>query len=241
MLRLLLLDVPAALRRDYQLFWLATVIFFLSVVLAFILVQFNSQLLYLAYDGQQIADFTRMFDPYWHSLLIEHRSNWSQLVLYIINNNWVAIQLFLFGIVFGVGSLLFLAYTGFSLGLMLGYLSASGVNEVLWSSIMTHSSFESLATIIAAIAGMKWGLSLGLLFDNSRRHVFGLRFAQSLILLLNAMVFVVCAAIIESFWSFGVDTGPQIKYLTGAMSWTVLISFLFFYGRAAGKHENGRL
>ena len=91
---------------------------------------------------------------------------------------------------------------------------------------------------MAAVAGSKWGLSLVLIFDPVRRHEFGLRFAQSLVLLVNAMVFFVIAALIESYWSFGVQTSLQTKYMVGVSSWAGLIIFLLFFGRVTTKHEN---
>ncbi|HEX5635797.1 MAG TPA: stage II sporulation protein M, partial [Gammaproteobacteria bacterium] len=135
----------------------------------------------------------------------------------------------------GAGTILFLGYTGFSLGLMTGYLSASGYNDTLWPTIITHSSFEILATLMAAVAGMKWGFSLILLGDPLRRHEFGLRFAQSFMLLVNAVIFFIVAALIEAYWSSGYVTSATHKYMTGITSWTLLIYYVLFYGRAATK------
>ena len=239
MLHLLILDVPAALRRDSRLFWLALLVFLLSIVLAFLLARFNVQTVNLVYNAHQIDEFTRMFHPHWQSMLIEQRSNTEQFFFYVMNNGWVSIQIFLLGVLLGAGSLIFLAYLGFSLGLMLGLLSSTAHSEVMWSTIAAHSGFEMLATIIAAVAGLKWGLSLVLITDAKRRHEFGLRFAQSIILLLNAMVFFVIAALIESYWSFGVQSSVLFKSLVGAACWIGLVSFLMFYGRSAAKHENG--
>ena len=238
MLHLLFLNVPAALRRDSHLFWLAVGVFTLSVILAFVLAQLHVESVNLIYNAQQIAEFMRMFHPHWQALLIEQRSTTEHFIFYVMNNSWVGIQLFLLGILVGVGSFIFLAYIGFSLGLMLGYLSLMGYGDVMWPSILAHSAFEITATIMAAVAGSKWGLSLVLIFNPVRRHEFGLRFAQSLVLLLNAMVFFVMAALIESYWSFGVQTTVQTKYMVGGLSWAGLIIFLLFFGRVTKKHEN---
>jgi uncharacterized membrane protein SpoIIM required for sporulation len=235
MFHLLFLDAPASLRRDSRLFWLALLVFFISAVTAFFIAHINSQTVLLVYDEQQIADFKRMFHPQWMQMIVEQRSNTSQFLFYILNNSWVGMQLFLLGMLFGVGTLLFLGYTGFSLGLIMGYLSAEGYNDTLWPIIVTHSSFEILATLIAAVAGMKWGFSLVLISNPLRRREFGLRFAQSVLLLINAMVFFVVAGLIEAYWSAGYTTSATLKYGTGIISWSLLISYLLFYGRRAAK------
>jgi uncharacterized membrane protein SpoIIM required for sporulation len=239
MFHLLLLDLPAALRRDSRLFLLATSLFCLSVILALFMARLDPQSVNVVYSAHEIDEFTRMFHPHWQSLLIEQRSNTEHFLFYVTNNGWVAIQIFLSGLLLGAGSLVFMAYIGFSLGLMIGLLSTTAYSDVMWSSIAAHSVFEMLATIIAAVAGLKWGMSLVLLVKPERRHEFGLRFAQSLLLLLNALVVFVLAALIESYWSFGVQTAVDTKFIVGAASWAAVISFLVFYGRVTTKNENG--
>jgi uncharacterized membrane protein SpoIIM required for sporulation len=231
MFHLLFLDVPAALRRDSRLFLLAIVVFSLSTLIAFIIVRFNSSSVLLVYNEQQILDFKQMFHPQWMQMGIEQSSSLQQFIFYVSNNCWLGVQLFLLGILFGVGTILFLAYTGFSLGLITGYLSSIGYQDTLWPGIITHSSFEIMATIIAAVAGMKWGFSLVLLGHGTRRHEFGTRFAQSVLLLFHAIIFFVVAALIEAFWSFAFITTAETKYVTGFISWSLLISYLIFFGR----------
>jgi uncharacterized membrane protein SpoIIM required for sporulation len=239
MLHLLFLDAPASLRRDSRLFWLALLVFILSVLAAFVLVQINSQTVLLVYDEQQILDFKQMYHAEWQPMIMQQRSDTEHFIFYALHNNWVAIQLFLFGALLGAGTLFFLAYNGFSLGLMMGYLRATGYNDTLWSTILTHSSFETLAILLAAVAGMKWGFSLVLLSNPLRRRQFGMRFAQSVLLLVNAMVFFILAALIEAYWSSGFEATAQTKYLTGMVSWAVLIAYLVFFSRTTTTNENG--
>ncbi|MDQ1363685.1 MAG: hypothetical protein QG652_1547 [Pseudomonadota bacterium] len=239
MFHLLFLDAPAALRRDSRLFWLATLVFFLSVVFAFIIVQINAQAVLLIYDEQQLADFRRMYHPEWQVMMMQQRSSTGQFIFYLLNNNWVGIQLFLFGAMLGVGTLLFLGYTGFSLGLMIGYLSAAGYSNTLWPTIMAHSSFEILAILLAAVAGMKWGFSLVLIASPVRRREFGLRFAQSVLLLLNAIIFFAFAALIEAYWSSGFIASAQTKYIAGTLSWIILTGYFLYFSCFARKDERG--
>ena len=238
MFHLLFLDAPAALRRDSRLFWLACLVFFIPLVAAFIMAQISSEAVLLIYNEPQLLEFKRMYHPQWQEMTVQQRSNTEQFMFYVLNNNWVGIQLFLLGAVLGVGTLVFLGYTGFSLGLMMGYLSAAGYNDMLWSTISTHSSFEILATLIAAVAGMKWGFSLVLIANPARRRQFGIRFAQSVLLLVNALVFFILAALIEAYWSSGFITSVQTKYFTGILSWAILIAYVLFFGRTKTKNEN---
>lgn len=235
MFHLLFLEAPAALRRDSRLFVLAILVFFLSILSAFILAHLHTDAVFLIYNTQQVADFNKMFHPQWQHMIIEQRSNTEQFIFYVSNNTWVGFELFLLGILLGAGTLFFLGYTGFTLGLMMGYLSATGHHDTLWPVIITHSSFEILATLIAAVAGMKWGFSLILLGDPLRRHEFGMRFAQSVMLMINATVFFIIAALIEAYWSSGYITSASVKYMTGIASWTLLIFYLLFVGRTASR------
>lgn len=237
MFHLFFLNVPAALRRDSRLFWLACIVFFFSVFLAFMIEQINPQFALVMYDAHQLSDFKRMYHPQWQQMITLQRSNTEQFLFYVLNNNWVGIQLFLLGAALGIGTLCLLAYTGFSLGLMMGYLSATGYNEMLWPTILAHSSFEIIALLVAAVAGLKWGFSLVLISDPARRRDFSMRFAQSVVLLFNAMIFFVVAAFIEAYWSSGYVAATQTKYIVGALSWLLMISYLLFVGHTAKEHE----
>lgn len=234
-LHLFLLDVPAALRRDARLLWLAALVFVVSILFAFIYVQFDTQAVNFIYDAEQLVEFRRMYHPEWQAMLAQDQSPLEMFLFYVRNNGWTGVQLFLLGAVFGVGTLALLAYNGFCLGLLMGYLVASGYSSTLWPSIIAHSSFEVMATLIAAAAGMKWGFSLVLLASPQRRAQFATRLAQSVMLLLYAFILFVLAALTEAWWSANYSISVPVKYFSGVVFWVLLPGFIMFYGRSTAR------
>jgi uncharacterized membrane protein SpoIIM required for sporulation len=234
-IHLLILDMPAALRRDARLFWLVALVFVACILFGYGYVHVSLDAVHFVYDDEQLIEFKRMYDPEWQAMTMQDQSSLEMFLFYVGNNGWMALQLFLLGALFGFGTLFLLAYNGICLGLMMGYLSVSGYSATLWPSILAHSSFETIATLVAATAGLKWGFSLILLASPLKRAQFVKRFAQSAFLLLNALVLFVLAALVEAFWSANYTIPVEYKYLSGLFFWIVLPGLIAYYGHVAAR------
>ena len=124
--------LPRQLYRDRALLLSSTALFVLVLAVAFLLVQFKPASVYFIYGEFELAE---------------------NALFYLSNNSLVGLQLFLAGVLPGIGTLVLLLYSAASLGMLMGYINLSGYSETMWPAIITHSSLELLSTIFAAVAG----------------------------------------------------------------------------------------
>lgn len=149
---------------------------------------------------------------------------------YVYNNVGIAFRCFATGILFGLGSVVFLVYNGLHIGTVLGHVQNSGHAENILTFVSGHSAFELTAIVISGGAGMRMGFAL--LGTSGRTRVASLRaVADDLIsLILGAAVFLLLAALIEGWWSPSSLPNP-VKWGFGVAMSVLVACFLLFYGR----------
>ena len=146
--------LPRQLYRDRALLLSSTALFVLVLAVAFLLVQFKPASVYFIYGEFELAELTHSYNP--EVILMQRQLNsniWENALFYLSNNSLVGLQLFLAGVLPGIGTLVLLLYSAASLGMLMGYINLSGYSETMWPAIITHSSLELLSTIFAAVAG----------------------------------------------------------------------------------------
>lgn len=234
MLHFIFSEFPFKVRSASSLFFMAAVIFFTTLLFSFFYVQQNTEAVYLVYGENQVINFTYMYDPEHIKLSSNSSQNTTkQFLFYIFNNCWIAIKIFLGGLLIGLGSIILLIYNAISMGLLMGFLVAHGYGSTLWPTIIGHSSFELIATIISAAAGFKVGWSMigPITLRVPRLQHIILEFKQSVLLMYGALVLFTLAGLIEAFWSSN-NTIPDIaKYIVGCMFWVILPLYLWLAGR----------
>lgn len=234
MFHYLISQFPYNVRRVALLFFIAAAILSLSLIISFIYVQENTEAVYLLYGENQVKNFTYMYDPEHIKLSNNNSQNTTrQFLFYIFNNCWIAIKIFFGGLLIGLGSLVLLIYNGLSMGLLMGYLVANGYSSTLWPTIIGHSSFELIGTVISATAGFKLGWSIiGPVSNNLPRlqHII-LEFKRSILLMYGAFVLFTIAGLIEAFWSSNNMITDTAKYITGCVFWILLPLYFWLAGR----------
>jgi uncharacterized membrane protein SpoIIM required for sporulation len=120
---------------------------------------------------------------------------------YVYNNVGVAFRCFATGVLFGLGSMFFLVYSGLHIGATAGLLTASGRGFNLLTFVATHGAFELTAIVIAGTAGLVMGYAL--VDTRGRRRFDSLRaHARDIVqLVMGAALMLLVAALIEGFWS----------------------------------------
>lgn len=216
---------PLQLKRSSLFFFIAIAFLSTALLCAFLYTRLNTDTVYLLYGENQVTQFTYMYDAE-HIKLTEQSSQATtrQFLFYIFNNCWIAIKIFLGGLLFGLGSLTLLIYNGLSMGALMGYLVANGYGSTLWPTVIGHSVFELMATVISATAGFKVGWSIiGPVKNNLPRlqHII-LEFKQSLLLMYGAIALIIIAAFIEAFWSSNNNISDTLKYISGCVFWIIL-------------------
>ena len=226
---------PKAVYRDARYIALAAAVFFiLTIILGFIVYR-SPELILSVVSPKMAADFEEMYSPTAESIgrARSAGTDWMMFGFYIRNNIGVAFQCFAAGLLFGVGTLFFLAHNAAFGGALAGYLTQRGLGSTFYSFIATHSAFELTAIVLAGGAGLKIGHSL--LAPGRRSRVAALVVAtqESAVILYGVTVLLIIAAAVEAFWSSARWLNPTIKYSVAAVCWAAVLGYLFIQGRRA--------
>ena len=157
---------------------------------------------------------------------VTYHVNISDVAFYLINNIGVGLQIFIAGIVIGLGPLILLVYNGISLGFLMGYIMSSGHQNNLWPTIISHSAFEILATLLAAMAGIIIGRNVITAISGERLKTMIDSFKKIMPLLLLMTVLYTLAGTIEALWSANVHIESMKKYTMGGLVWLLILSYL---------------
>jgi uncharacterized membrane protein SpoIIM required for sporulation len=229
--RLVLVEFPSALRRNYKLFTLACLFFLVPWAVGL----FGS-LTSRAFTESvlPVAVIEQMEQAYSESLSRGRSESVDAGMagFYVFNNIGIAFRCFATGIVFGLGSIYTLVYNGLIIGTTSGAIMAAGYGENIWTFMCGHGAFEIIAIFVSGGAGLQMGYSLvatdGLTrFGSLRRHARDI-VAQ----VVGAGVMLLIAAAIEAFWSPSSAPHP-VKWAVGAFNLLLVVGFLTFAGRSA--------
>lgn len=154
----------------------------------------------------------------------------------IANNIRVAFTCFAGGIVFGVGSLILLAFNGLSIGATSGHFANVGLLGYLWTFIIGHGVLELFAIWVSGAAGFMLGRSLIAPGDLPRRDAIVLAGRQAMRLIGAVVVMLLVAGLIEGFVSAG--TFP-VSVRVAVSSFSVLFLVLYLFNGARARARTG--
>jgi uncharacterized membrane protein SpoIIM required for sporulation len=236
-LRWAAVDFPAAIRREWRLFWLCSAMFwvpFFGMLLAAyiapewveaVLGPESRRMIEIGFGpGSELSDYRDEFG-----------SNFAMFGMYIWNNIGIDFRIFAGGILFCLGTIFFLVFNGVHIGASTGYahmLHDGAWPEPFYNFVSGHSSFELLAMIIAGIAGMRIGLAVLRPGRLSRGKALAREGKRALPLICGAAMMTFVAAIIEGFWS-AQEMPSVVKYAVGLTFWAVLTAYFLLAGRGA--------
>jgi uncharacterized membrane protein SpoIIM required for sporulation len=116
-----------------------------------------------------------------------------------VNNLLVSVKIFLFGLVFSIGSVGYIAFNGIMLGAFQYFFYEQGLLAESALTIWMHGTLEMSAMVVAGAAGITMGNGLVFPKTYSRSQSFMISARRGLKILLGIVPIVVLAAIIESF------------------------------------------
>jgi uncharacterized membrane protein SpoIIM required for sporulation len=179
-------------------------------------------------DGSTAARFEKMYDPSNAVLgrLRDAGSNWMMFGFYIMNNIGIAFQCYATGILFGVGSVYFIAMNGAFGGAIAGYVASAGFGGTFFSFVATHSAFELTAIVLCGAAGLRMGRAVLLPGRLRRTAALELAAKDTSIIVFGSAVMLVIAAALEAFWSSAAWITPTAKYSGAAACW-ILVALFF--------------
>lgn len=231
--RLLLVEFPQAVRAEWRLFWWCTALFYVPAVLLAVITPYYPQwaMALLGPDGMlQIESMYGEASTPGDYVRDNFGSGFAAFCFYIWNNVSIDFRTFAGGLVGGVGSLFFLLFNALQLGAVFGYVHYSGNPLTLYTWVIAHGAPELTGLVIAAMAGLRVGLSVLRPGRLERRAALVLAGRKALPLLIGAAVMTSLAAVLEGFWS-PLEMAPVFKFTAGGLCWVLVAAFLMFSGR----------
>ncbi len=154
-----------------------------------------------------------------------------------LNNIMVSIQAFLFGLVFGIGSIGILMMNGIMVGAFQYFFIKEGFGLLSFTTIWLHGTLEISAIIIAGAAGMILGR--GLIFPGtySRLQAFQISAKMGLKLLLGVLPIFIVAGFIEGFFTRYTHAPVSLKLLVIATSFLFITFYFVIYPN--WRHRKG--
>jgi uncharacterized membrane protein SpoIIM required for sporulation len=141
---------------------------------------------------------------------IEHHQMWTDSILgaepqnssaIMTNNISVCFMTFASGIVFGLGTLWYMIFNGFNVGLIATVCAQHGMALSLWSFVAAHGALELPSIFISGGAGLR--LATGLLFPGflRRRDALAQAGGEAIRLLAGTIPLLIIAGTLEGFLS----------------------------------------
>jgi len=152
----------------------------------------------------------------------------------IANNVQVAFSCFAGGIVFGVGSLVVLAFNGLELGAISGHFANVGLLRYLWTFVIGHGALELFSIWVAGAAGFLLGRALIAPGELPRRDALVLAGRTAMRMIGAVIVLLAVAGTIEGFVSSGEWPLTQ-RVLVSSGSVVFLVLYLLNGSREEAK------
>ncbi len=233
---------PALVRREWRVVSIAAALFYVPFLALIIILQFYPDLIYSLIDGDQLRNIEDMYDPELHDRLGRERESDSDIYMfghYIKNNTGIGFQVFAGGLLFGLGTLFFTLFNGIFIGAVFGHLTHIGYIDTLYGFVIGHGAFELNAIVLSGAAGLILARALIMPGRKSRKRALLDNGKIAITMMYGVAAMFIIAAFIEAFWSSMV-LPVWIKYLVGALLWSLVGVYFWFVGRdqATGKpHE----
>ena len=233
-LRFLARDFPRAVREEWRIFSFMFFLFAGSAVSLAALLQVNPDLVHSFVGQERLRELEGMYDPRGGRVGVPRGYDDDVMMFgyYVLNNVGIAFRTFASGLLFGVGSLFFVAFNGAFLGLVGGHLTNLGYGSTFYPFVIGHSSFELTAIVLSGVAGMRLGMALLSPGPLSRTQALRDALPRGMRILYGAAVMLLLAAGVEAFWSSGALFPAEAKFAVGTLLWIGLAAYLLGAGRS---------
>jgi uncharacterized membrane protein SpoIIM required for sporulation len=224
---------PQAVRRDWRLFWLCNVVFWIPFLVVMWSGPHDIRWIQSVLGADGMAAMERMYggrEEQISHLREEYGSNFMMFCFYIYNNVAIDFRIFAGGILAGMGTLFFLLFNGVYLGAAAGYVNHTCNPESFWTFVSGHSSFELLGMVVSGMAGMRLGLAILRPGRLPRVRALVAAGKDALPLIYGAALLTTLAAVVEGFWSAQL-LPSSVKYAAGALGWLLHIAYFTMAGK----------
>ncbi len=146
------------------------------------------------------------------------------------NNIKVALTAFALGITFGIGTIWVLIVNGSMLGGIAGAFANSGIEGVLWMTILPHGALELSAIIVAGGAGLQLAWPLWCPGQRTRRRALREDAVKAVLLAVGLVPAFIVAGFFEGFVTPSDVLGEWLKLAMGLAVAAVFWAWLIFAG-----------
>jgi len=221
-------DFPRALRANWKAFTIAFALLFVPFGIGLLGALASEDLATKVLPASHLHSLAEMHSGHFGR---DAGTDTGMAGFYVWNNVGIAFRCFATGILFGVGSLFFLLYNGLVMGVGVGYVMSVGNGVHIWTFMCTHAPFELGAIVISGGAGLQMGYAL--VETAGLTRVGSLRRAAPDIArqVLGAAAMLLCAALIEGFWSPSAIP-PPVKWAASGLFTVLIALYLALAGRA---------
>ena len=227
-------DFPRTVRREWRLFWLCNLVFWLPFFVMMISSAHDIRWTQAILGPEGMASMEQMYggkEEQLSHLRSEYGSNFMMFCFYIYHNVAIDFRTFAGGMVGGVGTLFFLLFNGLSMGAAAGYVNHACNPESFWTFVCGHSSFELLGMVVSGMAGMRLGLAILRPGRLPRVRALVEASKQALPLIYGAALMTTMAAVVEGFWS-AQAIPSEAKYAFGIAGWLLHAAYFMLAGRS---------
>lgn len=224
-------DFPRTFRQTWRYTAVAFGVFMLSSVIGFLGTSYDPEFSEIVGVPPSAREFIIDTRTHWWEEINEQNQIESSNI--ITNNIRVTFYTFGFGAIFGVGTLLFLAYNGAVNAAVLALTFRAGFGGDLLTFMAGHGVIELSCIFIAGGAGLMIGTAILMPGDLSRADALKKRGLEAILLMLGVAPLLVVAGFIEGFIS-PADINPVIKFSIAGITGLALYSYLLLAGRDLG-------
>jgi len=224
---------PALVRKEWRLVTIAAALFYVPFLAMIVAIQIYPDLIYSLMSSFELSNIESMYDPATHDRLGRERGSDSDVLMfghYIKNNTGIGFQEFAGGMLFGIGTLFFTLFNGIIIGAVFGHLTHIGYIDTLYGFVVGHGAFELNAIVLSAAAGFMLTRALLMPGRKSRKRALIDNGKTAVTMMYGVAAMFIFAAFIEAFWSSMV-LPVMIKYIVGAILWTLVGFYFVFVGR----------
>lgn len=220
-------EVPLLIFQYKRYLGYAFILFFCCVIIGVISAKYDQDFVRLIL-GDNYVNMTLENIKNGNPLAVyQSGSEFGSYVVITINNLFVGLKCYIFGIFGGVGTFLALFYNSIMLGSFQYFFYQQGV---LWQSvrgIWIHGAMEIFAMVVEAACGFILGASILFPRTFSRLNSFKIGFKNSLKIFLSTIPFTIMAGFLEGFVTRYSIIMPKWLSVFIILSTLTLISFYY--------------
>lgn len=221
---------PRLVRREARLVVVSFALLFGPLLAMIAVVARQPELVYSVIEPEAAAEYQTMYDPA-ASKERESQTDFYMFGFYVYHNVSIAFQTFAGGMLFAVGSIVYLVLNGVMIGTVAGHMVNVGNSATFFPFVVGHGSLELVAIVLAGASGLKLGLALAAPGRRGRRAALVAAGRQSIRMVYGIFGMLVLAAFVEAFWSSSTVFPSAVKYVAGAAGWAAVAAYFTLAGR----------